>query len=94
MENNVHEVVAASSNDGVPDDLSVVLGGKHPEVEVVARGNSCTEETNLVEPAGEEPERLEQGRLAPVLETARVEADGAVLEVERPGVSLAAKSIR
>jgi len=92
MENNVPKVVAASSNDVVPDDLSVVHGGKqHPEVEV-ARGNSCTEDTDLFETAGEEPGRMEEERLALQVETARVEADGALLEVERPGEGLVAKS--
>lgn len=93
MENNVPEVVTDSSNYGVPDDLSVVHGGKqHPEVEVVARGNSCTEDTDLFEPAGVEPGRMEEERLALQVKTARVEADGALLEVARPGEGLVAKS--
>ena len=85
--NSIFSLTEPEVDGGVLD----IHEGQH--LEVVARGNSCTEDTDLVEPAGEEPGRMEQGRLAPAVETARVEADGSLVQDEPPGESLAAESI-
>jgi hypothetical protein len=85
--NSIFSLTEPEVDGGVLD----IHEGQH--LEVVARGNSCTRDTDLVEPAGEEPGRMEQGRLAPAVETARVEADGSLVQDERPGESLAAESI-
>ena len=85
--NSIFSLTEPEVDGGVLD----IHEGQH--LEVVARGNSCTEDTDLVEPAGEEPWRMEQGRLAPAVETARVEADGSLVQDEPPGESLAAESI-
>ena len=67
---------------GVQDDLSMVHGGQDPEV--VAWGKSHTEDTDSVGMAGVEVACPKQGSLAPEVETASLEVDGPLFEVERP----------
>jgi len=78
-------VTEQETEGGVLDD-SVIHEGQHPGA--IAWGKSYTE----FESAGKEAGCPEQGGLAPVVQTASVEANGALFEVQLPAGSLAGEA--
>ena len=75
-------VMEPETEGGVLDD-SMIHEGQHPDA--IAWGKSYTE----FESAGKDAGRQEQGGLAPVVQAASVQANGALIEVQLPAGSLA-----